>query len=157
MITVLVQIEGVLADARQPSLVDNSPLQEGLLLFRSLQTNALAIIYTTHDEERARYWLQRERIETPLKLIKLDSAVEDMIVKCRAAGHDLTLMLTADPDHVVAAYKQGLQSLLFVHPSYGRPEWRPDYEDTIRPWNEMVTEIIDKRLTLASDGRTDHE
>lgn len=158
MITILVQIEGVLAETKHDNFVENGPIKEGLLLCHALRSTAQMSFYTENGEERARYWLQREGIREGLKVYPNVTGVEDLITKARFDGHDMQLIVTADPEHARQAFNAGLQSLLFIHPAYGRPEWQPGHEDEIRPWDQMVEEVVEKRLQLAADDRkAEHE
>lgn len=158
MITVLMNVEGVLADTRSDSIVTNDRIMEGLYLWQALKEHNQMLFYTTGKQpDRVRFWLQRESFGDPEALFELTGTIGELITDVRFKQYDLRMLISADPVHILGAYESGVQGLLFVHPSYGRPEFRPDYANEPRPWDSLVENVVADRMKLQTDGRLGRE
>ncbi|MEV4575973.1 hypothetical protein AB0K16_22275 [Nonomuraea jabiensis] len=75
------------------------------------------------------------------------------IERMRATGLAPDLLIEPDPMVVAAVIHTGVPTLHYVDPPYVRPEFHPDYQETIVPWEKMVTEIDNVRALRAADKR----
>ena len=75
--------------------------------------------------------------------------------KLRRMGHDVHFVIDPDPAVIEGLIEAGYNTLLCTYYSYAYPEWLPDAETLIRPWDTMVEEQdtllkirgLDKRTT----------
>ena len=56
-------------------------------------------------------------------------------------GQEVSIVIDADPDNIARVMHRGVTALLFCHPKFSRPEFRPDYQHQVRPWDSIVQEI----------------
>jgi hypothetical protein len=78
-------------------------------------------------------------------------------------SHGFSVEYVIDPNPLVVhrAVERGFNALLFTHPAYARPEWRPDDERGVRAWGDIEAEVqrqvqartADRRLLDAGAGR----
>lgn len=47
----------------------------------------------------------------------------------------------------------GIGVLNYLHPNYSNPRFRPDYQDTVTPWSELVGEVERQRALREEDQR----
>ena len=57
------------------------------------------------------------------------------------------LVVTSDTELAKKLLEIGLDTLLFLHPTYLRPEFRPDGRQGIRSW-AAIEEEIDKQIEM---------
>ncbi len=54
-------------------------------------------------------------------------------------GCTIDFVLECDPTNSAYLMGQGHRILHLMNPPFARPEFRPDYDGTMRPWDEIVT------------------
>lgn len=65
----------------------------------------------------------------------------------------VSLFVSASPIECAEMMHKGFTSLLFAHPSYMRPEFRPDHKAEPRPWDAIEQESRAQALLRAQEER----
>jgi hypothetical protein len=152
---VMMAIPGVLA--RQTSrLVVAQPVPIGVALLVSLRAQFRVHLVSDDTEAETRHWLTQMGIMAATS-VSWREDVQDWeylspVERRRAQLHHLRswsnnpeIVIDPDPDVVAMALEEGAIGMLFAHPAYARPEFRPDYELTEetasprlrRSWDEL--------------------
>lgn len=73
----------------------------------------------------------------------------------RLATMGCAIEAVIEPDPEISAHLmgQGYTVLHYMHPTYSRPEFRPDWDGSIRPWDQIEAEAIRLRALRAADAR----
>lgn len=146
----LLAIDGVLRDA------GGLPLRDGVVLYESLCLS-YRVVLASSNPERDDLWLRAEGLRSHQEVVGIPPAFLRGTTGLRRAqaeallgsGGAVSLVVDADPQVVLEATERGLVSVLYVHPKFSRPEWRPDRDQTPRPWDDLVAEI-ERQSALAS-------
>lgn len=108
------------------------------------------------DREDAERWMKTSNFGEIAETLDYSyiSAVEDkdfaLVQYCRSQGK-VELVITADVELAERLLADGLHVLLFLHPMYMRPEFRPDGRGR-RAW-DAITEELDKQQKLYEEDR----
>lgn len=62
----------------------------------------------------------------------------------------VTFMVEPDPKIAAATLADGIPTLLYLHPQFTVPSWRPDFTGRLRRWDDLVAET-DRQETLRAD------
>ena len=132
-----------------------SPITQGVALFRSLQGQRRTVILCDKKED-VEVWLRQNNIMKVDDLVsyedaKTESEVE-LVEYCRSRGY-IDCVVTADPEVATELLERGIISLLFVHPKYIRPEFRPDSRRGIKSWEDLQTELEKQEELYREDPR----
>lgn len=140
---VAVTLDGVLR-----SHVGERVIPEGFNLYQSLASvHRIAIVLDGADQALDTLWLRKEGFRDYVLLVT-QRQLGDRIDQYRGlmASGPLELVVDADPDAVAGAMDLGVPALLFAHPRTSRPEWRPDFDRTPRPWSQVAHRVREARL-----------
>jgi hypothetical protein len=151
-------LEGVMVEGTD--LKASPPTKTGRLLYESFKGQfQLLIITTDPNVALAREWLKREhytgfgsvyaRPENTI-LSPVDWKVSK-IREMQAEGWPVMLYVDSDPTSVRAAFLEGVPTLLVATPKFGRPEWRPDADRSIKPWDALVDTMEQEQLLKAPE------
>jgi hypothetical protein len=156
------QIEGVLM---RP--VAQSPISEGLLIYRGLASVAAVILISGETEQRViDGWLltqnltQHGQVIYPDKQMRHYSVAENRVLqvnRLRAIGYALELVIVPEPDVAARLIEEGYNCLQFTHAAYAVPSWRPDYAGAVRPWDELSRQVADQARLRSVDERMEKE
>lgn len=148
---VLLYLDGVMRDP------NNKPIVTGLTLFYNLnQGNAVTI--ASPDSEKTDTWLKNHKINKVDFLIDYKiPAIGDFpewrqFEYARSKGH-IDLVVTPNPELAKKLLEVGCTSLLFLHPSYLKEEFRPDSRKGVRSWSSIVEELQNQQDKFAEDPR----
>lgn len=145
---ILLSIEGVLSKGGPPN---GQPIDTGMRLFHCLRAQFKVVLSSLcPNEDWIEHWLSVVGIrdlhhfagEEELEPFEIRMA---HLTAARVAAYDMGLVIDADPQVCAEVLRQGVPTLLFSHPRYARPEARPDYDRSLRPWGEIEEEITVQR------------
>lgn len=146
-------VEGVLK-----SLVGDAPITEGVGLYKALSgLDHRLMLVTVHDRTELREWLRHQQLRGHIHFNRanpLDVEQHTLLrtlAEIRATG-PVDLYIDADPGRCAAAFAHGYTVVPFLVPAFARPNWRPDWTGTPRPWQELDAEVRRQR-ELAADRR----
>ena len=157
----MIALENVLARETE-GLPVGIPIPGGLALFHALKHVHKVAIATTDTKESARRWLDQNGVTgIPYLLTPKDPEADyvglrlEQMRQLRRLDVDLALVVDADPRVAKAALHEGITSLLFTHPRYARPEFRPDARQGIRAWQDIESEVEHENERRKTDVRLD--
>lgn len=153
---VAITVEGVL---KHPS--DNSVIIPGLLLYKSfVKDHRVSLIFDSNNKEKIQYWLIMNGLTDHVGEIYWEDHDSDDIEKRRIAQigrlksqGNLGLVYEADMRAAKALLNAGVPTMLFLHPQYAHPEFRPGYQSEATPWSDLVAEKIRQQEARAMDTR----
>ena len=151
---ILIFLDGVMRNQAQ------TPIYEGVALYKVLkESNKLSVLCAhTADAER---WLKLNNmgsIDEAIDHTFISGAEEKdkdlrLVEYCRSKGK-VELVITADVELAKYLLEEGLHVLLFLHPTYLRPEFRPDGRGR-KAW-AAITDELDRQVDMfSSDARVE--
>jgi hypothetical protein len=149
--TTLIPVDGVLR-----KLVAAAPIPEGIRLYQSLAKTGSVILSAGHHE--------RDQVEDWLELHGLvhHSFVDwwyaapspvDRANALRRQGYDIDLVVEPDPSAAAGLIEAGFNTMVFVHSQFSHPDWRPDTDPGVRPWDDITKQVADQARMKAADAR----
>lgn len=150
---IIMSIEGLLT--KTPNLHTEPPTVLGKTLFATFKDqHRLLLLSTNPNVELVKGWLLKERFKgyASLQCIPSNTTLTpsqwkaDAVRTMLSEGWEVGMFFDADPAAVKAVFMEGVASFLLASPQYARPEWRPDVDKNIRPWDELVSTIEKEAL-----------
>ena len=142
MTTIVMVVEGVLQ-----KVIGGQSLREGCSLYGAFFHGGYDIILVSSQvDSKVGTWLWNNGL---IRHSLLTFSVEEAMRK----GRDVLLVVTPDPQKARQLFEQGVTSLLFAHPSYADPAWRPDYVGPMVGWNELSRAVAEEATRKVTDGR----
>lgn len=134
-------------------------IPNGLIVYRGFHSLGRVILLTELDRTRAEAWCVLHNMSDYDDLID-DSVTVDpheplrirQLHVARSKG-PIDFYVDASPRWAAEAFRMGMTSMLFSHPSYARPEFRPDAPKGVRPWDELIAERTRQQAMIAADRR----
>lgn len=127
------------------------PIDEGLALYHALKLVYRLALVTLHDPA---LFLAGNGF-TDHVIVLQDGNRRGQLTVLRNSGHDVRLYVDADPGMCAYALSVGIACLHFAQPAYLRPEWRPDYQISPRPWDEIDNEVRRQQRLRAKEPSLD--
>lgn len=145
MRTVAIALDGVL---RKPLDVEAQDFGASLL-FASLVENFRVVVLGTEDVARDEQFMM---INGMIKYVKIEPIRREdgptdqarrlaQIRRLRAEGYRFEFVVVPDPDLAEDCYRMGFPVLLYLHPTFSAEAFRPDSNEGLRPWNDLVSEV----------------
>lgn len=131
-----------------------SPIYQGLALYRMFNED-VRVILLTDDRDKTHRWLLEHRINTFDDLVDrnvpgiLNDPDLEQVKYCRSQGK-VELVVTGNVELSKKLLEIGLDTLLFLHPTYLRPEFRPDGRQGMKAWAD-IEEEIDKQIEMIKE------
>lgn len=153
---VAIVVEGVLKNS-----ADNSVIIPGLLLYKSfVKDHRVSLIFDSNNKEKIQYWLIMNGLTEHVGEIYWEDHDSDDVAKRRLAqvarlktGGMLALVYEANTISATALLNAGIPTMLFLHPQYAHPEFRPGYVTEATPWEELLAEKTRQEEARAMDTR----
>lgn len=151
MLTIVMVLEGVLRAAGT-----EAQFETGWALYQALALNSrLYLMSSEWTEAEMTPWLRGRNLSGHLGYLYApgNGPAARLDALQRVRSWRVSLVLEPDPSCAAAEIEAGWNVLLHTHAAYSRPEWRPDYTGTPRPWDEL-TNAIDRQTALrGADAR----
>jgi hypothetical protein len=153
---VAIVVNGVL---RQPN--DSSPIISGLLLYKSLvKDHRVSLIIDSTAKDKVQYWLIMNGLTDHVNEIYWeDTDPEDsgarrlrQVARLRKQG-PLSLVIEPDTDAAERLFHSQIPTMLFLHPTYTHPDFRPGPSKEPTPWNDLLEEKVRQQEARATDTR----
>uniref|UniRef100_A0AAU3I6M1 Uncharacterized protein n=1 Tax=Streptomyces sp. NBC_01393 TaxID=2903851 RepID=A0AAU3I6M1_9ACTN len=155
--TVAIVIEGVLQRE-----VGSAVIGQGQRLYWGLmESYNVALLTDENAPEPVQHWLKVNGFNKHPYLITQNlKDPEDLaerrmrqISRLRQAGCNVELVIEPNPQIAAHLMANGIGVLNYLHPNYSNPRFRPDYQDTVTPWSELVGEVERQRALREEDQR----
>lgn len=134
-----------------------APIYQGLALYKMFNED-MRVVLLCEDKPKTDRWLLQHKIVTLDDLVGrdvpgvLDDPEFEQIKYIRSQGV-VDLVITSNIDLSKKLLEEGIDSLLFLHPSYFKAEYRPDAPTGKRRWAEIEDEIDRQIEMLKEDPR----
>ena len=143
----LIAIEGVLR-----KMVGGQPIPEGRRLYVSLANTGRIILVEDDGFGGNQEWLELNGF-VQHDFTVYGSDVEMLANRLRREGYDVDLVIVPDPVEAQQLISSGINTMLFTHAQYSHPEWRPDTDSGVRPWDDITKQVADLARAKAKDAR----
>jgi hypothetical protein len=149
---VVIELDGVLKNSI-------TPIVSGINLYKILNQKYKVFIICG-DKKKAENFLLSNRLN------KVDDLIDESFVPheygralnkrqidfIRSKGN-IDFVVTANTMLAKQLLEDGLEVLLFLHPHYIRPEFRPDMAEGVRRWADIESEIDKQNAMIQNDKR----
>lgn len=156
--SIAIVIEGVLR-----KVSGGQGIVSGIDLYYGLATRSKLVLVTEDPIPEVTHWLASEGMREHARIgfsdvvgksLGLPEARESALNTLSNSGFaPIELVIEPDPDVAKHLITRGYNVLLFCHAQYAMPSWRPDYDHTPRPWDELAQQIADEAYLRATDTR----
>lgn len=142
-------------------LNDSSVIIPGLLIYKSLvKDHRVSLIIDSGAKEKVQYWLLMNSLTEHVNEIYWDDTdPEDtgqrrlrQIARLRKQG-PLSLVYESDTEAATRLLQAQIPTMLFLHPNYTHPDFRPGHSTEPTPWNNLLSEKIKQQEARATDTR----
>jgi hypothetical protein len=133
------------------------PIYEGISLYKSLNVNGTVMLACADQDEAAR-WCKEHKLTDIDGFIsnKTVGEYEDkdfLKIKHQQASGPLHLVVVADIELAKTCLQNGIKTLLWLHPVYLSPKFRPDGRVGRKSWDDLVGELDRQVELMAEDNR----
>lgn len=155
--TAIITLEGVIQKN-----VSYAPIPVGLVLYHALASSFNVVIVSDSEKKEVEYWLDLEGLNKHGTVVCNDFSMAELpsykrrlrqVNSLRARQFAIDLVVEPDPVCAAALLSAGYTVLNFLHYAYALPQWRPDFEPKVKPWEELEKEAIEGALLRAKDAR----
>jgi len=123
--------------------------QQGLALYRALSSTGRLAVLCGPDETRDEWFLASNGLTKHAYLVpeETDSAYTsaarrmNQIIYLRSQGCIIEFVIEPDPAVAVHLFTHGVPVMVYLHPQYSTPSFRPDYESVAKPWDNLVKQV----------------
>lgn len=134
-----------------------APIYQGLALYKMFNED-MRVVLLCEDKPKTDRWLLQHKIVTLDDLVGRDvpgvlNDPEFEQVKYLRSQGPVDIVITSNIDLSKKLLEEGIDSLLFLHPSYFKAEYRPDAPTGKRRWAEIEGEIDRQIEMLKEDPR----
>lgn len=153
---IVVRLEGVVADWKDPKSFDGSNVLVEGAKFVSHLAAAYYVFYLTdceHDEA-VDTWVRRNSLDFHIATVGPPLTVEEIVEEVRGYG-ELSLVVESVGSQAAEMLYFGVPTMLMAHPMYMRPEYRPNMSREVRPWQDLENEASHQRMIASFDERFD--
>ncbi len=139
--SVAISVEGVL-QKYQPVV----PIPIGIALYHSLASNFNILLYSEGTKKELDYWLSIEALnkhaaveynEDDRTWLAEDERKVSQVTSLRNRGFYIDLIIEPSPSASSLLLAHGYSVMTLTHAQYALPQWRPDYEEKKKSWDEL--------------------
>lgn len=158
--TYVLVVDGVL---RKPAT--NAVIESGRALYWSLvETGRLALL-CGEDRDKVDWFLRTNAFNKHVHLIPEDPTSSptpsgrrlQQIRELRRAQSNITFVVEPNPAIALDLYKESVPVMVYLHPVYTQPAFRPGYKSVAKPWEDLISEVefqIEQKAANAYDHAT---
>jgi hypothetical protein len=133
----------------------------GAEMYRSLSAHNRVAILCGENKEEAEHFLRVNDFRTHAYVIEEDPTSSptkegrrrDQISRLRQYGSHVELVLEPDPEIAADLFSWGVPTMVYLHPQYSRPSFRPDFGREVKPWDTLVETIDYQTEMRTKDSR----
>lgn len=159
---------GITLDGVMRRITDQSvPNPNGLMIFEGLKQFGRVTFLAdgfTRDLAPIEHFLKLHRITGHVGIdvsVLSDggSIVDRRLVQIGRMRRNGPISLVIEPDPKIAAglLADGVPTLLYLHPQYSVPSWRPDHDGAPRRWDDLVAETDRQNNLRAEEDQMERE
>lgn len=146
--TCVVMLDGVLR-----KIIGNDPIRPGLLLFKALATEFAVVIVSSKPGDVA--WLDEQGIKNDMTIPDEGKSHLLLLNELKFEfGYTIDLVVEPDPEQAAKILDAGYTTILYAHPYYAHPSWRPSGPGSApETWQEIRRVVTRGTTERASDAR----
>ncbi|MFI1796509.1 hypothetical protein ACH427_04010 [Streptomyces sp. NPDC020379] len=155
---IAITIEGVLRNTE-----NDGAIPAGKALYQALGSqHSLYLISDSTDAWRTNRWLAHNGLDLHMRTVHNRKPNEwrdttqirlDAVGQLTGAGIKVDLVVEPDPRITAELLALGYPTATLTLPHFAKPEWRPDYDGNLRPWDSLIEEMEAQADAYASDTR----
>lgn len=139
----VITVEGILR-----KYVTEATIPTGICLYHGLANTFNVLLATDLEKAELDRWCSIEGLtrhaaveynEGTVSFMDPDFRRRFQVNSLRNRGYSIDLVIEPSPVIVTKLLMEGYTTMLFTHADYSLPQWRPDYEHKVRPWEEIET------------------
>ena len=142
--TFVIVLDGVLR-----KVGTDAPNLQGTALYHSLASTSRVAVFCGPDRAKAEWFLRTNGMSKHAHLVPEDEAISPVnsgrrmgqITYLRSQSTNVEFVVEPDPDIAADLLRNGVPTLVYLHPQYTEPAFRPDYDGTPTPWQSLVDEV----------------
>lgn len=133
------------------------PIYEGISLYKALNVNGIVAV-ACDDQEEAQRWCKEHKLSDVDMFISNKTVGEyddkDFLkIQHQQASGPLHFVVVADVELATKCMQNGIKTLLWLHPVYQSPKFRPDGREGRKSWGDLVGELNKQIDMLMEDDR----
>lgn len=155
--TYVLVLDGVI---RKPST--NAVIEQGANLYWALAETGRLALLCGEDREKADWFLRTNGFTKHVYLIPEDPTASptqagrrmQQVRQLRSRQTHIQFVVEPDPRIVTELFKESVPVMAYLHPVFTQPAFRPDYQSTATPWDDLIREVeyqIDAKAANAYD------
>src|SRR5271170_2672892 len=139
--SVVICVEGVIQKT-----VSYAPIPVGIALYHGLSSVFNVLLITESDRKNLDYWLSLEALnkhsavepnEGVCTFMSEEQRKLHQVNALRVRRYSIDLVIDPNPVSSALLLMNGFNVLTMTHASYALPQWRPDYEEKVKPWAKI--------------------
>lgn len=159
--SVVISVEGVLQKN-----VSYAPISTGIALYHGLASVFNILLISESDKKQLDYWLSLERLEKHSAVeynenVRIFMSEEQRkLHQCnslRTRKYNIDLIIDPNPSSSSLLLNNGYNVMTLIHSRYALPQWRPDYKEPVKPWEEIEEYVTMMDKMRAVDRRLQEE
>ncbi|MFC9505347.1 hypothetical protein [Streptomyces sp. NPDC057002] len=139
MLAAVMVVEGILRTPDAEGHYDT-----GWGLYQALAKNSrLYLLSASWTEEQCALWLAKRHLTGHLGYLHQPTPGPAGRLEAlnRIRSWRIGLVLECDPTCAAAELGDGWNTALITHAAYTQPQWRPDYDHSPRPWDDLTNAV----------------
>jgi len=151
-------IEGIMK-----SPVSEAPIPTGIALYKALVDVEHRLFLLTENRDALLLdWLKFMYLPGYIGLEEIDQVdqisgtLHRSLNKLRVTG-PVDLVIDPDPARCADTFEHGYTVMPMLIPAFARPHWRPDYNATPRPWQQLEIEVQRQRELAVQAARREEQ
>lgn len=132
----------------------------GWSLYQALAKNTrLYLLSATWTEEQCALWLAKRQLRGHIGYLHqtIPGTAGRLEALDRIRSWHIGLVLEPDPSIAAALLRAGWSTAVITHSTYTQPQWRPDYDATPRPWDDLTDAVEQQTALRLTDPRTQEQ
>jgi hypothetical protein len=142
--TYVLVVDGVL---RKPST--NAVIESGQALYWSLAQSGRLALLCGEDRDKVDWFLRINGFNKHVHLIPEDPTASptasgrrlQQIRELRRGQANITFVVEPDPSIALDLFKESVPVMVYLHPVFTQPAFRPGYKSEAKPWEDLISEV----------------
>jgi hypothetical protein len=142
--TYVMVVDGVL---RKPAT--NAVIESGQALYWSLAETGRLALLCGDDKDKVDWFLRTNGFTKHVYLIPEDPTASptaggrrmQQIRELRRGQANIAFVVEPDPTIALDLYNESVPVMIYLHPTYTQPAFRPGYKSLAKPWEDLISEV----------------
>lgn len=134
---------------------NGAPNRQGIDLYQALAGIGRVVVLGGPEQAKDEYFLASNGLGLHVSYVPEDWSHSNdqgairikQVNDIRAAGTPIDLVVEPDPQIAARIFDVSVPVLLYLHPRFSEPSFRPDFKSVAKPWDEMV-KVVDYQIQM---------